>query len=283
AIGVGCAPHSNSKQLRINGTKLALRELGGVLPMLWLTPAHDRLFLEGASGRRRFLDRFGMALFAEYSLYLAAYERAMRERNRLLALGEGEKWVNAVEGEMAVNGVHLAELRLSAFERLSEEAMRDDVGNFPPLDMKLHGEWEMVVKEKSHEEAQGLFSRSLCEGRGLDAKAGRALSGPHRSDVHVHHIAKNMPAPLCSTGEQKALLLSLFLAKARICKASSGKSALLLLDEISAHLDTPHRKALFGELAKIGGQVWMSGTHESLFEHCPKKQLFHLPQSESKP
>lgn len=278
AIGTGRDPDrrpedetSDRRVVRIDGAPArgpaALAEL---VHLLWLTPEMDRLFGDGASERRRFLDRIVTNFVPDHARNLAGYEHAMRERNRLLKDGArgvrdgDEAWLGALEQGMAEAGVAVAAARHQVVGRLAMAA-EAAYGPFPVPDLALAGETEAELAAGPALAAEDALRRRLAEGRRADAEAGRALAGPHRSDLVVTHRAKAMPAALCSTGEQKALLVALVLAAARLLKLQRGAAPILLLDEIAAHLDETRRAALFDEIEALGAQAWMTGTDAPLF------------------
>jgi DNA replication and repair protein RecF len=260
-IGTGTlATAPERRQVRINGAAAAANALGEWLSVLWLTPAMDRLFVEGASGRRRFLDRLVLAREPQHGVHAARYEAAMRARNRLLAEPEGADpaWLAALEAGMAEHGAVIAETRNRIVAALGERLARQAEGPFARAGLALGG-WLPGA------DAQAALADQLKAGRGRDAAAGRTLAGPHRTDLQVTHLGKRQPAERCSTGEQKALLLGLVLAHADLVAEDRGRRPILLLDEVAAHLDPLRRSALFKRLS-CGGQVWMTGTERALFE-----------------
>lgn len=256
-LGTGTvASAPERRQVRINGAPASATSLAEWLSILWLTPAMDRLFLEGASGRRRFLDRLVLALAPDHAMHSARYEAAMRARNKLLAdaAPADPAWIGALEARMAEHGGAIAAARAAAVDALAERLGQAPEGPFARAGLRLDG-W-----------TAGDLANDLAHGRARDASAGRTLAGPHRTDLAVTHLGKNQPAELCSTGEQKALLLGLVLAHADLVAERSGRRPILLLDEVAAHLDPSRRAALFARLADTGGQVWMTGTERSPFE-----------------
>lgn len=263
-IGTGtmvAAP--DRRQVRINGAPAAANSLAEWLSVLWLTPAMDRLFVESASGRRRFLDRFVLALHPGHAGHSARYEAAMRARNKLLAEETPDPdWLTALEARMAEHGAALAEARLATVVALGERLETAPDGPFARAGLALTGGDEADL------------AAALAAGRARDAGAGRTLEGPHRTDFTVTHLGKSQPAALASTGEQKALLIGLILAHADLVAARSGRRPILLLDEIAAHLDPIRRRALFERLGDAGGQVWMTGTERNLFVEANEKASF---------
>ena len=255
-IGTGTSSLApERRQVRISGAPASATSLSEWLAVLWLTPAMDRLFQEGAGGRRRFLDRLVLALEPSHAVHAARYEAAMRARNKLLA-EEGrrdEAWLSALESRMAEHGAALAAARAAAVILLSERLTGAPEGRFARAGLDLQGGGEDLARE-------------LAVARARDAAAGRALAGPHRTDLAVTHLEKGQPAALCSTGEQKALLLAIILAHADLVADRAGRRPLLLLDEVAAHLDPRRRAALFERLEAGQGQVWMTGTEAGLFD-----------------
>ena len=258
-IGTGTtAAAPERRQVRINGAQASATSLAEWLSVLWLTPAMDRLFLEGAGGRRRFLDRLVLALAPAHAVHSSRYEAAMRARNKLLAEERPDRdWLAAVEARMAEHGSAIDEARSVTLAALGERLTQAPEGPFARAGLSLQG-WRSTGGE--------AFATELASGRARDAAAGRTLAGPHRSDLVVTHIGKDQPAERCSTGEQKALLLAIVLAHADLVAERAGRRPILLLDEVAAHLDPSRREALFDRLSAGGGQVWMTGTERSLFD-----------------
>ena len=257
---------------RMNGAAARSQSaLGDVFAAVWLVPEMDRLFMEGASARRRFLDRLVAAFDPAHTTRLTEYEQAMRERTRLLrddksgfrAADSG--WLSALEERMAESGVALAAARRLFVRRLAA-ACELGIGPFPAAAISLVGDAEEWLENRPALEAEDLFRDALASCRAADREAGRALTGPHRSDIDVVHIKKKRPAAGCSTGEQKALLISIVLAHARLVSLDRAAAPLLLMDEIAAHLDSARRAALFDEICAVGAQAWMTGTDRELFE-----------------
>ena len=269
AIGTGWAGSDGEikRMVRMDGQPLrTLADLGRVLPVLWLTPAMDRLFVEGASHRRRFLDRMVNALDSGHAERSAAYVRAMRQRLTLLKdRRRDDAWLAALESVMAAQGVAVAAARGDWAHRLAPVAAKGH-GPFPGSDLALAGglETELAAGASALAVEDGFRDR-LKANRGFDAAAGTTTEGPHRSDLTVTHLGKAMPAHLASTGEQKALLIGLVLAQAWVLTRGDAAPPVLLLDEVAAHLDGERRAALFDLLAAFPGQSWLTGTDEALF------------------
>ncbi len=261
-IGTGLTQASPARQVRLNGAPAAgSADLGEIVQLVWLTPAMDRLFIESAGGRRRFLDRLVLGFDAGHARAATRYETAMRERARLLKYGPRDPaWLDGLENEMAESGAQIAQARAHTVERLSRAlAERGAAGAFPAASLSLTDERHLAGADA----LRALFAASRLR----DAEAGRTLAGPHTTDLAVRHTAKRADARDCSTGEQKALLISIMLADAReLARAREGCAPILLLDEIAAHLDAMRRAALFEEIHALSAQAWMTGTDLSLFE-----------------
>jgi DNA replication and repair protein RecF len=256
-LATGTHPGAPDRRIvKINGAQGAATGLSEWLSLIWITPAMDRLFMEGASERRRFLDRLVLALDPTHAGHASRYEAAMRQRNRLLNsdMPADPDWVSAVEAQMVTHGAALATARHHLVLTLAEQLTKTDEGPFARAGLALDG-WQWT----------GDFAQQLMVGRARDSAAGRTLVGPHRSDLAVTHIGKNQPAARCSTGEQKALLMGIILAHADLVETARGHRPLLLLDEVAAHLDPLRREALYDRLRPSGGQVWMTGTEAAPF------------------
>lgn len=272
-IVTGVAAPGERRSVEIDGKAATQSALGALMPMLWLTPAMDRLWAEGPGERRRFLDRIALNFEPAHGERALSYERAMRERNRLLAEHAPDKgWLSALESRMAAAGAALARARAEAVARLSA-AQHGGGGAFPRALLTIEGMLEAGFLRAldagtplEEQEAEAKLAEALARGRRADAAAGRALAGPHRSDLIAVHEAKGVEAKLASTGEQKALLIALILATARALASDRGAPPLLLLDEIAAHLDDVRRAALYDEIVALGADVWMTGTGPEFFD-----------------
>ena len=277
SLGTGVdVPGAARRIVRIDGETVPPARLTDHLRLVWLTPAQDRLFLDGASERRRFLDRLVFAAEPVHAVNAAAYERAMRERTRLLAAPPADPaWLSALESQMAQSGAVLAEARVHTLVSLQSE-IDDRAGRpFPQASLSLTGEWaELVQSGATGPEIEPLLAQALARSRERDAAAGRALTGPHRGDLQVIHREKDRPAGECSTGEQKALILNLILAQAaRLSRAESQPNPILLLDEVAAHLDAVRRAGLFDEIEALRLQAFLTGVDEALFQDLKGRAL----------
>jgi DNA replication and repair protein RecF len=271
--------------VRIDGTPAKTQaELAKLASFVWLTPQMDRLFTEGASARRRFLDRLVLGFDPEHANALAAYERAMRERVRLLRDGPGDAaWLAALEETMAAQGVAIAATRHEVAARIDQASCAAS-GPFPQARLAMVGEVESWLASMPALAAEDLLRRRLAEQRRADAEAGVTIFGPHRSDLAVEHAGNGMPAPQCSTGEQKALLLAILLAQARLLAAARGAAPLMLLDEVAAHLDAERRAALFDALLDLKTQAWLTGTDAALFSALRgRAQFFAVAEARLSP
>jgi len=245
------------RTVEIDGKSATQLALGQVTRVVWLVPAMDRLWTEGAEGRRRFLDRMVLSFDPSHGEAVLSYEKAMRERNRLLKdMVRDAAWYGALEAQMAQSGAAIAAGRAMALGRIAEAQTGAETA-FPAADLAIVG--------SDCAETEADLRTAFADGRRADLAAGRTLSGPHRADVQAVYAAKGVAARDASTGEQKALLLSLVLSNARALAAMTGAPPLLLLDEVSAHLDAARRAALYDEIVALGAQAWMTGTGPDLF------------------
>ena len=268
---------SQSRQVVIDGVA---QKSPGILAhqmrVIWLTPAMDRLFAGPASDRRRFLDRLVTANDPEHASRVLVFEKLMRERNLVLEDRYPDAvWLSGLEAQMAEAAAAIAAARLHAVAALQNHIKSLLKGSaFPASTLSLQGDLEDRLETMPAVQAEDEYRRLLLESRGIDKAAGRTLSGPHRSDLLVSHAPKSMAAALCSTGEQKALLIGLILAQAASVKEESGAAPVLLLDEVAAHLDAKRRSGLFETLNGLGAQSFMTGTDEALFNGLGKSADF---------
>jgi DNA replication and repair protein RecF len=278
-LGTGIEPANGattSRKYRIDREPAAsIRAFCDHVRVVWLTPAMDGLFAGPAGERRRFLDRMVLSIDADHGARVNALERALRGRNRLLEDRldhAGRVWLDAIEREIAELAIAVAAARFETVAKLialiaQGQGDGQDAGDlqFPFAELKLEGEIDALIETRPALEAEDVYRRILHDNRARDASAGRTLVGPQSSDLSVRHGVKQATAAQLSTGEQKALLVGLVLAQARLVKAMSGIAPLVLLDEIAAHFDPARRAALYDRLGALGGQVWLTGADPSAF------------------
>lgn len=249
-----------ARQVRIDGKPAPQLKLAEITRVLWLIPAMDRLWIEGAEGRRRFMDRMVLSFEPSHAEAVLTYEKAMRERNRLLKdQVRDAHWYRALESQMADSGHRIDAARRRVLSTLSDAQEQAETA-FPIAELDLQ------QSEGSLPDTENDLAEALSESRFRDMAAGRSLVGPHRTDLHATYAAKGVLARDCSTGEQKALLVSLILANARALAAEIGLPPVLLLDEVAAHLDAGRRAALYEEICALNTQAWMTGTGQELFD-----------------
>ena len=284
-IGTGRDPESTRRAVRINGAPASGQSvLAEHVSIVWLTPQMDRLFADGAAARRRFLDRLVYGFDSTHAARIGAYEHAMRERLRLLKSGRRDDgWLSALEETMASRGVAIAAARREMAGRL-DRACAQGAEPFPAAGIAAVGHVEDWLDGGPALAAEDRLRDRLAACRDEDAAAGRTAAGPHRSDFAVRHLEKDMPADQCSTGEQKALLIAVVLADARLQAAERGVAPLLLLDEVAAHLDAGKRCALFAEILNLGAQAWLTGTDRRLFAELePAAQFYTVADATMRP
>lgn len=281
-LGTGLDPLKDKRVVRINGVNAKSQNaLSDYVSCIWLTPQMDRLFIEGAGTRRRFFDRLVFAFDPGHSGRVTRYENAMRQRSKLLQEGNADPvWLKSLESQMAETGVAISAARLDFVQKLQAACDHIDAKEeayFPRAIIELRGTIEELLSKSPAVEVEEMFAYQLEQSRERDAIVGGAASGPHKSDMVVTYASKKMPAAQCSTGEQKALLITIVIAHGRMMAAEKGAPPILLLDEVAAHLDEGRRAALFDILISLGGQVWMTGTDISLFDSVLEKaQIFYV-------
>ncbi len=260
----------SGRQVRIDDKTAAQVALGRIARIVWLVPVMDRLWVDGAEGRRRFLDRMTMSFTPSHADAVLTYEKAMRERNRLLKDGQRDAhWYSALEAQMARSGADIHANRRAALASLVTAQSAAET-SFPVADLRLTHAEDAEIPEG----AEALVI-AFAESRPRDLMAGRTLVGPHRADLSAAYAAKGMAARDCSTGEQKALLVSLILANARALAQDFGAPPILLLDEVAAHLDAGRRAALYDEICALGAQAFMTGTGPELFDTLQGRAQFY--------
>ncbi|HOO81494.1 MAG TPA: DNA replication/repair protein RecF [Alphaproteobacteria bacterium] len=266
-VGTGLEPSGDKRLIRVNGENVrGQAALAEYVACVWLTPQMDRLFIDSASHRRRFLDRLVFGFDPGHSGRVSRYENAMRQRSKLLQEGGADaSWLDSLEAQMAETGTAIAAARLDFAQRLQSACLAAENAHFPTAHLAVHGTLEGVLASATALEVEEMFTYALKDSRVRDALTGGAATGPHKSDLLVHYIAKDMAADQCSTGEQKALLIGITLAHARLIAGERGFAPVLLLDEVAAHLDEERRAGLYALLEELSGQVWLTGTDGALF------------------
>ncbi len=249
-----------ARQVKIDGKSATQTALSRLARIVWLVPSMDRLWIEGADNRRRFLDRITLSFIPDHAEAVLTYEKGMRERNRLLKdMVRDAHWYTALERQMAEAGEAVIRNRHAALSRLSAAQTGAETA-FPAADLDLtHPDGDLPLSAEA-------LTETLAGNRAADLRAGRTLIGPHRMDLTAIYTAKGVPAAQCSTGEQKALLISLVLTNARALAEDTGTPPLILLDEVAAHLDAARRASLYDEICALGAQAWMTGTGPELFD-----------------
>lgn len=281
-IGTGIEASKKRRSLRVNGKSVKNQAaLAEILSLVWLTPQMDRLFLEGASSRRRFLDRLVFAQDPAHATRLGRYEKHQRERMALLQgpRSEAGSWLDILEAGMAADAVAIASSRRTLLDRIERHVaeMAGQQALFPAPVFALAGWIDETIQRLPALETEEIMKQRFKKSRVADTQAGKTLEGPHRTDFIVHYAGKNMPASQSSTGEQKALLISIVLAHAMMIRSEVGAAPVLLLDEIAAHLDDARREQLFQHLRDLGTQVWMTGTEREIFRGlADKARYFHV-------
>ena len=294
-IVTGASPNDPARRtVEIDGKAAPQTALGRHLRVVWLTPQMDRLWTGPATDRRRFLDRMVLGFDPSHAETALTYEKAMRGRNRLLREpGWDGAWLDGLETQMARAGARIARARAAALEHLiAAQDHPSGTTMFPRAELAIDGPIETRFAaaltadddlDQVEAEEAATLSQGLADGRPRDAAAGRTLDGPHRSDLTAIYAAKAMPAAACSTGEQKALLISLCLANAHALTQTTGAAPVLLLDEVAAHLDKDRRLALYGEIAALDAQAWMTGTSAGLFEGLSEDALrLHVSEADGR-
>nr|WP_237422111.1 DNA replication/repair protein RecF [Frigidibacter albus] len=269
------AEAAHPRAVRIDGKAAPQAALARICRIVWLVPSMDRLWIEAAEGRRRFLDRLTLSFSPHHAEAVLAYEKAMRERNRLLKdMARDTGWYAALEAQMAEQGALIQSARAAALARIATAQAASDTA-FPVADLALTG-----PEDAGDPQGAEALAEAFARGRSRDMAAGRTLIGPHRADLAATYAAKDVPAAQCSTGEQKALLISLILANARALAEDVGAPPILLLDEVAAHLDAARRAALYDEICALGAQAFLTGTGFELFDTLgPRAQGFEVTET----
>ena len=263
--------NTSSRNVKINDKLARQNDLAKFFRVVWLLPSMDRLWLEGADGRRKFLDRLTLSFFPKHADSVLNYDKAMRERNRLLREKITDSgWYKALERQMAQNGLLIQLNRIATLKKICT-AQDKSTTMFPIAELSLSQTDNYMPTDEDE------FISVLSKNRHLDIMAGRTLIGPHRSDMEAIYKEKGISAKDSSTGEQKAMLISIILANARALKLELGHPPVMLLDEISAHLDLDRRAALYEEIKALDAQAWMTGTDKKLFSELGREaQYFNV-------
>ena len=263
--------NTSSRTVKINDKLARQNDLAKLLRVVWLLPSMDRLWMEGAESRRKFLDRLTLSFFPKHADYVLNYDKAMRERNRLLKEKMTDSgWYNALERQMAQNGLLIQFNRIATLKKICK-AQDNSTTMFPVAELSLSQTDNCMPTDEDD------FISILSKNRYRDIMAGRTLIGPHRSDIEAIYKEKGISAKDSSTGEQKAMLISIILANVRALKLELGYPPVMLLDEISAHLDVDRRAALYEEIKALNAQAWMTGTDKKLFSELGHEaQYFHI-------
>ena len=274
-IGSGVTPdvaHSG-RLMRLEGQTVSQTEIGGYISVSWLAPHMDGIFVDSPSARRRFLDRLVIAFDPAHIGRMARYEKALRQRSILLTKGQSDtSWLQSLEAVLAETAVAVTAARQTLIRDLNQEAKKGWLG-FPGVWLDLVGDTEKWLTEMP---ALQVEDKLMAAAKAARLAGDAAMPGPHASDLQAVHLASQTPAYLASTGQQKALLIAVVLAHARLQEHRLGKSPLMLLDDVAAHLDADRRSALFEAVGLLGGQCWYSGSDEKQFDDLMGKAQFVL-------
>jgi len=280
-ISTGKDPLNNKNERRIiciDGKKIKnQQELTSHIVMSWVTPDMDRVLVNAPSSRRRLIDRMVYSFDPAHSGRVHRYEKTMRERLKILRDGiSDDSWLSSLEIEMARTSVSIAAARMNMLSQL-QNGIEDTEGIFPKAKLSLHGIAEDSLKEYPALIVEDKICDALKKSRNIDAQNGTSSVGVHRTDLKVIHLGQNCLAHLCSTGEQKSLLIAIMIAYVRVLMCFRKITPIFLLDDITSHLDNIRREALFEELLSLKIQSWLTGTDKSSFkELLSSAQHFHL-------
>lgn len=278
SLGVGLDATSNRRRVHVNGAAIkSAADAAIIMNAVWLTPREDRLFIDGAAARRKWLDRWVFTADPAHAGRITRLDRLLAERNRLLALPRPDAlWLDALEDDLAATALAVTLARADYIDRLQGEIARATSNDFPMPTLALQGFMEGQIGAAPAVHIETMYRQALMTARVADAASGATRLGPHRSDIAVAYATKNMPAAQCSTGEQKALLFALFLAHARLITREQTEPPVLLLDEITAHLDPARRGALFDHLSALGAQVFLTATTYDQVSDAPGVRIEQL-------
>lgn len=277
-IGLGMDAIKNRRITRVNGAPVKSQaDLAELVRCVWLTPLQDRLFIDGASARRKLIDRWIFTADPAHAGRMTRLERLLSERNRLLSMPRVDPlWIDAVDADLATTSIAVMSARVDYLDRLRGSVARTNTLHFPTPTFHMTGFMDDMIGSVPAVAAEKYYLDRLHDNRARDAGVEATTMGPHRVDIQVEYPDKNMPAHACSTGEQKALLFSLFLAHTRLIRDECGEAPIILLDEITAHLDPDRRAALFDTLRNLGAQVFLTATTADQFNDIPSAQIFNV-------
>jgi DNA replication and repair protein RecF len=257
--------------MRLEGQTVSQTKVGGYISVSWLAPHMDGIFVDSPSARRRFLDRLVIAFDPAHIGRMARYEKALRQRSILLAKGQSDtSWLQSLEAVLAETAVAVTAARQTLIRDLNQEAKKGWLG-FPGVWLGLIGDTEQWLTDMP---ALQVEDKLMASAKAARLAGDVAMPGPHASDLQAVHLASQTPAYLASTGQQKALLIAVVLAHARLQEHRLGKPPLMLFDDVAAHLDADRRSALFEAVGLLGGQCWYSGSDEKQFEDLMGKAQF---------
>lgn len=281
-IGIGAAADGKRRAVRVGGKDAKnQRALSAYAAAVWLTPQMDRLFLEGPSARRKFIDRLAFSFTPDHVTQTGRYEKALRERLRILQNPRmnDPSWLATLEAQIAAGAVSIAATRGALINSLMRHGalLGAQAPLFPRPSLNMTGWVDAELENRPALDVEEELKEKLAKNRGLDRDSGRTHEGAHRSDLSAFYADENMPAAQCSTGEQKALLVSIILAHALMMKSEKGYVPLILLDEVAAHLDEARREQLFSVLSALEGQIWLTGTDARIFAPLrTNARFFHV-------
>ncbi len=272
--GLDLSTASERRIVKVNGEKSSQTSLNDWIKILWQTPQMDRLFIDGMTIRRKFFDKLLVNFLPEHSKHLYRYDYALRERSKLLREGiMDQKWLAVLEQKMAQESIAITANRLDYLSQL-QGFLEQEIEGFSKIAVSLEGDVETLIHENSATVAEERLQERLCQNRSRDSVMGGSKIGAHQSEFLVLNLDCNQQAEVCSTGEQKALLLTLIMANARLLATVHEVAPILLLDEVVAHLDENRRQVLFNEILKLGIQSWLTGTDVQVFEPLRKHGHF---------
>ncbi|MGE3770076.1 MAG: DNA replication/repair protein RecF [Bdellovibrionales bacterium] len=270
ATGRETSADNEKRTAQLNNNPASISDFADYIALSWLTPEMDRMLAEGPGDKRRFFDRLVAAFDPAHTGRLTRYEKQLRERVALLTQpgGYDHTWMETLEDELAATAVAIAAARMHLMQALNEKAP-GVAGQFPCVDLRIKHGIEIQLRDNPALTVEDNLRATFVRTRGRDAQYQTVEAGAHRTDIQAFYTAKNTPAEMCSTGEQKALMITLLLTHASLVAEARGAAPILLLDEVASHLDSARRQALFTSLHALGAQVWMTGVETGLFKGFP--------------